>query len=146
MRIEWNEVTWYSWVVAAIVFGGAFAAGIFLGMKIQAKADLAPVAQHADATQMTSGGEKVLTAVTYACDGGKQIQALYMDAKVHVATSDGKDLLLPQTRSADGGRYANSNESFIFWSKGNGAFVMQTVSGVSTTTYANCTQIAAPVQ
>ncbi len=140
MKIEWNEVTWYSWIVAILVFGGAFAIGIFLGMKIQAKADMQTQTPAVVETSHKSN------TFTYACDGGKQIQATYGDENVHVMTSEGKDLILPHTRSADGGRYANSNESFIFWSKGNGAFVMETVSGVSTTTYANCTQIAAPVQ
>lgn len=140
MKIEWNEVTWYSWIVAILVFGGAFAIGIFVGMKIQEKRDVqAP--QPAIHTDHTSSA-----TVTYACDEGKQIQAIYGDDHVHLMTSEGKALTLPHTRSADGGRYANSNESFIFWSKGNGAFVMETISGVSTTTYANCTQIAAPVQ
>lgn len=39
--------------------------------------------------------------------------------------SDGRNLTLGQTISADGGRYANSDESFVFWSKGNGALVLE---------------------
>ena len=33
MRIEWNRVTWYSWLVAAVVFGGALATGFYLGAR-----------------------------------------------------------------------------------------------------------------
>ena len=29
-------------------------------------------------------------------------------------------MTLPQTLSADGARYANADESIVFWSKGNG--------------------------
>jgi hypothetical protein len=32
---------------------------------------------------------------------------------------------LKQTLSADGARYANSDESLIFWNKGNGALVLE---------------------
>jgi membrane-bound inhibitor of C-type lysozyme len=34
-------------------------------------------------------------------------------------------MTLAQTISADGGRYANFDESFVFWSKGNGALVLE---------------------
>ena len=33
MRIEWNRVTWYSWLAAAVVFGGALATGFYLGAR-----------------------------------------------------------------------------------------------------------------
>jgi hypothetical protein len=36
--------------------------------------------------------------------------------------SDGRNLTVPQTLSASGIRYANTDESFIFWSKGITAF------------------------
>jgi len=42
-----------------------------------------------------------------------------------IVLSDGRSFNLPQTISADGGRYANSDESFVFWSKGNGALVLE---------------------
>ncbi len=44
---------------------------------------------------------------------------------VKIVLSDGRNFDLPQTISADGGRYANSDESFVFWSKGNGALVLE---------------------
>jgi membrane-bound inhibitor of C-type lysozyme len=34
-------------------------------------------------------------------------------------------MTLPQTLSADGTRYANADESFVFWGKGNGALVLE---------------------
>jgi len=33
MRIEWNRVTWYSWLAAVVVFGGALLAGFYLGAR-----------------------------------------------------------------------------------------------------------------
>lgn len=90
--------------------------------------------------------------VTYVCDGGKTMHVLYYQGtttppaspgmpptpggSVTVTLSDGRTMTLPQTISADGARYANADESFIFWSKGDGAFVMEG----NATTYANCVQ------
>lgn len=158
MTIEWNKVTWYSWVAAVIIFGGAFGMGMWVGMQVQAAHDATAMdSQHAMMPENGSNGQAngqmgtmgnmgKTTTVTYACDGGKQIQAGYMTDMVHVRTSDGRELDLPQTRAASGTRYANTNESFVFWSKGNNAFVTETKDGTSTTTFDNCTQIAAPVQ
>jgi len=44
---------------------------------------------------------------------------------VSLVLSDGRRFTLPQTISADGARYANGDESFIFWSKGDGALVLE---------------------
>lgn len=78
--------------------------------------------------------------VTYICEGGKTINATFYkgEAKISesgempilggsakISLSDGRDFDLPQTISASGVRYANNDESFIFWSKGNGALVLE---------------------
>lgn len=44
---------------------------------------------------------------------------------VHLALSDGRKLDLAQTLSADGARYADTDESTIFWNKGRGAVVLE---------------------
>lgn len=44
---------------------------------------------------------------------------------MHLTLSDGRILTLPQTISADGARYANPDESFVFWSKGSGATIVE---------------------
>jgi len=82
----------------------------------------------------------LIAQVTYICNGDKTIDAAFYkgkqkpvepgqppipSGKVKVVLSDGRNFDLPQTISADGGRYANNNESFIFWSKGNGALVLE---------------------
>jgi len=78
---------------------------------------------------------------TYSCDQNKTIDATYYQGidkpspspdlpptpggSVYLALSDGRKMTLSQTLSADGTRYANKDESFIFWSKGNGALVLE---------------------
>lgn len=85
--------------------------------------------------------EKPFASVTYACNAGKSIAVRYykgeatpaptadlpptLSGKVDLALSDGRTMVLPQTVSADGGRYANADESFVFWAKGNGALVLE---------------------
>ncbi len=81
-----------------------------------------------------------IAQATYICDGGKTIQAAFYKGEgqtvepgqppipsgsVKLILSDGRNLNLAQTISADGGRYANSDESFIFWDKGDKALVLE---------------------
>lgn len=63
----------------------------------------------------------------YSCNTKKTLTATYTPQfdSVTVALSDGRSMTLPKTISADGMRYANSDESFIFWGKGNGALVLE---------------------
>ena len=95
-----------------------------------------------------------LASVSYLCDGGQTIDASFYDGTTtpailagqppmptgHVALTldDGRTLELPQTISADGARYANSDESFVFWSKGQGALVTDGSAG----DYTGCIQVA----
>jgi membrane-bound inhibitor of C-type lysozyme len=81
------------------------------------------------------------TTVNYACNADKTITAVYYQGEttpaassdqppipggsVSLTLSDGRALTLAQTISADGVRYANADESFVFWSKGNGALVLE---------------------
>ena len=68
----------------------------------------------------TSG---IINSVTFSCTGNKTIQALFFEDKVELALSDGRHMLLLQAISASGARYANTDESFVFWNKGNTAFI-----------------------
>jgi membrane-bound inhibitor of C-type lysozyme len=95
----------------------------------------------------------LVSQVSYLCDSGKTIEASYYQRQVvqsqpgeppipagsvDLVLSDGRKLTLPQTISGSGIRYANGNESFIFWSKGNGAFVVEN----NIQTYAGCVFLA----
>ncbi len=94
----------------------------------------------------------LVATVHYACAGGKTIYASYYEASstppknpgepptpggsVALVLSDERTVTLPQTISASGIRYANPSESFIFWSKGEGAFVDEN----NQETYSDCVE------
>ena len=76
----------------------------------------------------------------YLCEGGKTITAAFYKGQqtavepgqppvpsgsVKIVLSDGRKFDLSQTISADGGRYATGDESFIFWDKGGPAIVLE---------------------
>ncbi|HEX2792608.1 MAG TPA: MliC family protein [Candidatus Paceibacterota bacterium] len=69
-----------------------------------------------------------LATVEYGCAEGRAFTARVevrpeSPGNAEVVLEDGSTLLLAQTRSASGARYANSDESFVFWTKGNTAFI-----------------------
>ena len=62
----------------------------------------------------------------FACAAGKSIDATFVNepkSRVELVLSDGRKLTLPQTMSGSGARYANADETIVFWNKGNTAFV-----------------------
>lgn len=99
----------------------------------------------------------VIAQAHYVCDGGKTIDASYYSGgpaptpnpgepptptgSVKIILSDGRTMNLKQTISADGARYSNGNpmiagdESFVFWGKGNSAFILE---GDNKQTYTGC--------
>lgn len=121
MKIEWNKVTKLSQVVAVVLFVLVFFVGFQLGRKFEMQFIL---------------GEPVTGFVQFNCDGGKTVSAQFYKNFVHLEFGWQKTLYLPQTISADGGRYANSDESVVFWNKGNTAFVSE--GNPDNITYKNC--------
>ena len=79
-----------------------------------------PLPKNTVAEKATGG---IINSVTFSCAGNKTIQALFFADKVELALSDGRHMLLLQAISASGARYANTDESFVFWTKGNTAFI-----------------------
>ena len=74
----------------------------------------------------------------FSCSGDKSIDATFVNAKqnsVALKLSDGRSMTLPQALSASGARYANKAETFVFWNKGDTAFVEEN----GKTTYEGCT-------
>jgi membrane-bound inhibitor of C-type lysozyme len=128
MNIKWKEVTWYSQIAAIIIFVGIFCLGFFLGEKYESSLSLVTMSKWSAPTNSVVG------SAGFFCDGGKSIRAVFMTDGAEITLSDGRTMNLTQAVSADGGRYANSDESFVFGTKGNGAFVTEN----ATTTYANC--------
>ena len=91
-----------------------------------------------------------VATVQYSCAQGKSIAAEYFDGptrtapdgrpipggRVILTLADGKKLTLLQTLSGSGIRYANEGETFVFWSKGDTAFVEEGAN--QTVTYKDC--------
>jgi membrane-bound inhibitor of C-type lysozyme len=73
----------------------------------------------------------------FDCEAGKSIQAAFDNGPkpgVRLSLSDGRRWMLPQAPSASGARYANGDESIVFWNKGNTAFIEEG----GRTTYQGC--------
>ena len=76
--------------------------------------------------------ETPVATATFKCQGGKSIYANSVSLKL----SDGRSLTVPQAMSASGARYANKDETFVFWNKGDTAFVTEGKDGKET--YSGC--------
>jgi len=87
--------------------------------------------------RQVAGAAKTIKA-KFACPGGKSIDATFVNgpsSSVRLVLSDGRNLTLPQAMSASGARYANKDESIVFWNKGDTAFLEEN----GRTTYEGCT-------
>lgn len=80
--------------------------------------------------------EDPVSKVVFACKDDKTIDATFYADRVDLTLSDGRSLSLPQTMSGSGIRYANADETFVFWSKGDTAFI--TEGADETETYSDC--------
>ena len=72
-----------------------------------------------------SAATRTITAL-FVCERGKTVRAAFTNgpqSHVTLSLSDGRKLGLPQVIAASGARYANGDESFVFWNKGNTAFI-----------------------
>ena len=80
-----------------------------------------------------------MISASYKCAGGETFQAVFVNGganSVELNYADGTSFNLAQTISADGGRYANWDNSYVFWSKGDTAFIEEN----GKTTLNNCVQ------
>ena len=94
-------------------------------------------------------------SVQFICNANKTIRAVFHLAEatesvnkdeppvphgsISLTLSDGRTIDLDEGISADGRRYANPNNSFIFWAKGNGAMVLE---NNTEKTFAGCVVLA----
>ncbi len=101
---------------------------------------------------VSGSSRKLLGSATYFCDGAKAIEASFYEGKtmetpapgempqptgtVDVSLDGSPIMSLHQTISADGVRYANGDESLVFWSKGTSVLVMR--NNVMDPMYTNC--------
>lgn len=104
------------------------------------------------AWKLISSKAAPLASVTYSCDQDRTIDATYYSGEARatapgempqpggsvVVSIDGAPAVtLKQTVSADGARYANADESLVFWNKGDQALIMR--NNAMDLTYTNCT-------
>lgn len=111
---------------------------------------LAFVLSFLSATGALAQAASPVATVSYGCAQGKTLVAEYFDGptrtapdgrpipggRVALTLADGKKLTLPQTLSGSGIRYANEGDSFVFWSKGDTAFIEE--GPKQTVTYKDC--------
>lgn len=113
MSIEWNKVTRTSQLVAIILGVLILALGFWLGT-LYAAAHPAPV----QAGPLPTEPDGKISDVTYECENGGSAHAVFYADKVTLMLSDGRTYNLPHVISGSGARYANDDESFVFWEKG----------------------------
>jgi membrane-bound inhibitor of C-type lysozyme len=87
------------------------------------------------ARQAVAVADNPTAIAKFACHGGKTISATFYSNSVALKLSDGRSLQVPQTMSGSGARYANADESFVFWNKGDTAFITE---GGGKETYSGC--------
>lgn len=136
MQIKWNEVTTFSkacalaMVVVLPVIG--FCLGTEWGALQERVSEGVRVATSPVTPKSVSGSTFLFT-----CDHGKAIVGTFYpsrDTHADLLLSDGRKLVLPLAISASGARYANADESIVFWNKGNTAFITEG----SVTTFSGC--------
>lgn len=133
MNIQFNKVTKFSIAVAIILYVGTFVLAFCLGLwagLVAAPLSVVPPERYTLGAKPST----TINSATFTCDNNKTIQAVFFNGKVELMLSDKRNLLLTQALSASGARYTTPDESFIFWNKGNTAFVQEG----TVTTYQNC--------
>ena len=130
-KITWNEVNGLSQVVAVILFVAVFGLGFFLGETYQYHAFMNGIKMGGTNAAIKTG---TILDVVYTCKKGTVIEAVYHDGTVDLFLPNQRHIVLPQVLSASGARYANPDESFVFWNKGDTAFITEG----KTTTFEDC--------
>ncbi len=139
------------WIIVVVVIFCVGATAWYVGRRNDAgPAGETPSEQTAPPEQSAAGEQAFVAQAIYACDGGKTITASFYEGEpvfiepgqmpipagsVKVVLSDGRNFELPQTISASGVRYANEDESIIFWNKGDAVMIFENGEEKD---YANC--------
>ncbi len=138
MNIQWNKTTPFSLITAIILFIAVFALGFYLGQKWGTAKAILELNQefNEEYVPINDNGnvENNYIYATFTCKNNKIIYATFFNDNVQLYLNDDRDFLLSQTISASGARYATEDESFVFWNKGNTAFIEE--DGLIT--YENC--------
>ncbi len=126
MPVSLTRVTRYSQLAAIVLFVLVWYVGFCVG-----RYWVSPARQGTDAP-LTG----VVNAAVFRCTtpSGAFISSVFYKDRVSLTLSNGRRITVPQAISASGARYANADESFVFWNKGDTAFVTEQ----GTTTYDGC--------
>ena len=90
-----------------------------------------------DAIFTRPAGQEVQNIIaSFLCKDSKSVIATFSSADAALTLSDGRTMTLPRAQSADGARYANADESVVFWNVGNTAFITEGKDGAET--YSGC--------
>jgi membrane-bound inhibitor of C-type lysozyme len=119
-RWEWNKVTWYSKIAAVVLFVATFYLGFYIGSLVTSADEAAT-----QVSDVTPPGMDIINAALFTCSSGQALYATFRERLVTLVLSDGRKVTIPQAISASGARYATPNESFVFWNKGNTAFIQE---------------------
>ena len=126
MKINFNKPTKYSMIIAIVLYVATLFLGFYLGQ--------AWGSANATTTQCVNTSQNQITSAFFVCDDQKTINAVFFSGKAELSLSDERNLILFQAISASGARYSNEDESFVFWNKGNTAFIEE--NGIQT--FNNC--------
>jgi membrane-bound inhibitor of C-type lysozyme len=119
-------------LIIILIFGGLY---FLYQMMVGADTQVVPVIVGVD------NSPTLISKALYMCKENRAIEATYYESKatttivagqppvlkgsVKLLLSDTRTFDVPQTASASGVRYANPNESFVFWNKGNEVLVLE---------------------
>jgi membrane-bound inhibitor of C-type lysozyme len=113
VKIELRKITWYSQLLAIVLYVATFVLGFYLGRLYQ------------DAKYSIIQNELLvddIISAKFACEGDKLVSVDFLKDKARIVT-EGKIFVLDRAISASGARYANADESLVFWNKGDTAFM-----------------------
>ncbi|MFA5228630.1 MAG: MliC family protein [Candidatus Paceibacterota bacterium] len=106
-------------ILLVAIYAFAFFTGFVLGQNYQEK-----IYEHRDPN----------ASAIYRCENNKFIIADYYNNEVTLRLSDNRIFMLNQTISASGVRFTDKNEVFVFWNKGDTAFIEE----LGERTFDNC--------
>ncbi|MDD4332995.1 MAG: MliC family protein [Patescibacteria group bacterium] len=124
-------------ILMIVVVVSLFVAFVWLSIKQHVNQQTIPAPINQESATTTTEKKPEQIKATFNCPDGRFIQAIFNNgttSSVDLVLSDGRAISLPQVISASGARYANADESFVFWNKGDSAFITEN----GTTTFENC--------
>jgi len=120
MKIQWNEVTRFSQIMAIVLFLVVYILGFYVGGKYEAKSIIGDL----------------VSSVKFVCDDNKMFSAEFYKNFVHIEANTWKTSYIPQTIYKLGVRYANDDESVVLLIKDKAVYIAQ--GSPDNLTYKNC--------